>query len=347
MPRHSLPPLMTFAGCLKYMRLDDASLEDRKVVNTAFPYFFERTEPNSDERRNREVAAKLGIDEFRWRREPRRRFSGGKTLPRARYYSLSKGDAGDDNQTLTNELNAYRDPEGEYFVEAFDLLYKQNCDDLNIPSPRQAVAILVAPSPRSLRSRGLTPPSQPIPSRLLILPYRVETHNIEQTLDLRFPQAQAWFFERFRDGDGEFVRFAQKSPISSFPEMLPRLLQSSHGGNDVTDAIGAFLRTSGVNALIFPSARSDAYVIVENGELKDFGGWNLVDYRGAEAPNLQRILQISQMWTTAGPPGARLDFVPFTSPGAGSWRISGIRDAHEKDYATKLHTEPIDKPVWY
>jgi hypothetical protein len=66
------------------------------------------------------------------------------------------------------------------------------------------------------------------------------------------------------------------------PEMreavLLRLLTfGAEGGSPVTDAIGAWLRELGAGALIYPSARMNAYLYVENGNIVNFKGFNLVD----------------------------------------------------------------------
>jgi hypothetical protein len=41
----------------------------------------------------------------------------------------------------------------------------------------------------------------------------------------------------------------------------------------------------GCNALIYPSARSDAYAEIIHGKLRDSHGWVFVDYRAAPPPS--------------------------------------------------------------
>jgi hypothetical protein len=104
------------------------------------------------------------------------------------------------------------------------------------------------------------------------------------------------------------------------PEMreavLLRLLTSGgEGGSPVTDAIGEWLRELGAGALIYPSARMNAHLHVENENIVNFKGFNLVDYRNAPFP--RRRLRLIQrpatyidpshlQYPVAGPPRPRL-----------------------------------------
>ena len=112
-------------------------------------------------------------------------------------------------------------------------------------------------------------------------PYQVEYREIQQVIDLRDPQAQNWFYEKFQVGDGKTFNKPNGTNIGSFLEMLPTLMASDRGGNDVTSAIGVWMRNNGVHALIFPSARMDAAVTIKDGKITDWLGWNLIDYRTA------------------------------------------------------------------
>ena len=87
------------------------------------------------------------------------------------------------------------------------------------------------------------------------------------------------------------------SPEASFIHMLPWLMIRDNGGDSLTNAIGSYLREIGVNALIFPSARSDVYVEFQDGELVDYSGWNLVDYRDATNEPIEGTLHLFGDWT--------------------------------------------------
>jgi hypothetical protein len=71
----------------------------------------------------------------------------------------------------------------------------------------------------------------------------------------------------------------------NFHGLLPILMSRIPGGNPITNVIGRWLRTLGCNALIYPSARSDAYAEIIHGKLRDSHGWVFVDYRAAPAPS--------------------------------------------------------------
>ncbi len=83
-----------------------------------------------------------------------------------------------------------------------------------------------------------------------------------------------------------------KCPEMNFYALLLLLTYHPRGGSPITDAIGSWLREIGANALIFPSARTDIHLDIEDGTVKYFEGWNLVDFRDAPAPPKKlRIIQ--------------------------------------------------------
>ena len=109
-----------------------------------------------------------------------------------------------------------------------------------------------------------------------------------------------------------------------------------NGGDGLTNAIGSYLRTIGVEALIFPSARSDTYVEFRNGELVDFGGWNLVDYRNATIETEDERLLLFGDWTGFRDRSAHglvdwtttIRLPPDGSEYEGSFRIEGNQSHH-------------------
>lgn len=113
----------------------------------------------------------------------------------------------------------------------------------------------------------------------------------------------------------------------TFVDLLPLLMFPIRGGSPVTEAIAVWLRRIGANAFIFPSARTDPYCKIENGELVETRGWNLVDYRNApNPPSLVRLIEEPVTWTAfrygmkvvRGIPGG---------PYEGSWHTFGNRGA--------------------
>src|SRR6267143_6938091 len=150
-------------------------------------------------------------------------------------------------------------------------------------------------------------------------PYSVTKATIERVVDLRLPATQTRFYEHFskpqpdeglirpevyaRDAAtrrlvdtipstiavSRFRIYEGRAPTpTDFYHMLPTLMNPHVGGGlasstgSTVQAIGAWMRHNSVGALIYPSARADVFAQVEDGELRRFGGWNLVDYRGAD-----------------------------------------------------------------
>lgn len=100
--------------------------------------------------------------------------------------------------------------------------------------------------------------------------------------------------------------------------------------------------------MIFPSARTDAYVIVNDGAVQGWSGWNLVDYRGAAPPMYEGQSDTMPCWPTwiAAEPrdvsplekpiifaSAGLESID-AGPAAGSWRVTGL----ENTRSALIHT---------
>ena len=234
-----------------------------------------------------------------------RRFAGY-NLGHNRYYSVAQDEEGDDGGCLRNELGAYRKPQMTRVYVA----------DSGLAADRTQLASLLPFQPRQkhiyvqfdfVRFRRLMPESPMIAressSGGLILvywvPYNTSQETIGDVIDLRIPETRAWFCETFKKGPDEMYRkpFGQ---INSFYDMLPTLMEPEIGGGHWTQAgithylIGNWLGLQGVAALIYPSARSDVGVELEHGAITKFVGWNLVDYRGGEKPNIPDGLDVSK-----------------------------------------------------
>lgn len=89
--------------------------------------------------------------------------------------------------------------------------------------------------------------------------------------------------------------FPNRSRLKSFLGILPALLHQDGGGDSTCRAIGFWLRSLGGEAFVYPSARTDCGVLVENGIIKHWHGWNLVDYRNAPAQGLI-VCEESREW---------------------------------------------------
>jgi hypothetical protein len=149
--------------------------------------------------------------------------------------------------------------------------------------------------------------------------YEIEHHTIDDVLDLRYSDMQEAFVRQFWP-DLQRTRTSLNAEYG-FLQLLPTLLTQQHGGSQSTDAIGAQLRAEGVAALIYPSARYNAYAQFEAGRLERFAGWNLVDFRGASgalnsAPPKHLPLVMNSGLTIEVPTAQVL--------GYGSWKVRGI-----------------------
>jgi len=202
-------------------------------------------------------------------------------------------------------------------------------------------------------------------------PYSVQETVIENVVDLRLPATQAWFHEHFsapqpgqaimwpeqldagpgsRWGWGavsptiavsRFRQYEGRAPVpKDFYHMLPTLMNPHVGGGlasstgSTVQSIGAWMRHNSVSAFAYPSSRADAFVQVEDGQLRSFGGWNLVDYRAIE---LDTQIEMSYFdhspwcWVTF-PRGVSVAVAYPNSDTAGSFRIRGMVNYWAEDY---------------
>lgn len=103
--------------------------------------------------------------------------------------------------------------------------------------------------------------------------------------------------------------------------MLPTLVSQDLGGTLGTDVIGAYLRSVGAEALIYPSARCNVEVEIRDKQLAGFHGWNLVDYRDAAIDSLPDLPAFS---LTAIDQGIGIEAPPAGNDMFyGSWRMKG------------------------
>ena len=137
--------------------------------------------------------------------------------------------------------------------------------------------------------------------------------------------------------------------------MLPTLMNPEEGGGTAADggailqAIGTWMITNRIGALIFPSARSDCFVDLHKGRLEAFGGWNLVDYRADSAPDASYSYIVESPWAWLGhPSGVRLE-VASEKDRVGSFRVVGMESYWQTEYDRVLRLQPIwrkEAPRW-
>jgi tetratricopeptide (TPR) repeat protein len=226
----------------------------------------------------------------------------------------------------------------------------QRVIDLRTPSVRQWLAQHVfsgIPTARYIYSDIISPPTDrgelfrhlltiSIP-QLLLDESEIAKHLADSAKgDARKIQAEGhWEDMKFyaTHPEGKCNRLSEMTD-NAFHNLLPLLLFHPKGGSPITEAIGEWLRSLGANAFIYPSARNDTRVQIENGTLTRFAGWNLLDYRDAPpAPKLLRLVQNPTSYISLGTQLSR--GLPREARLAGSFSISGILDREQQEWVFK------------
>jgi hypothetical protein len=221
-----------------------------------------------------------------------RRFSGRPSLGPGHYWSVCHDQSGIDAGTMISELMSYWQASTGYLPELRDREFRIERNDgssgllrvLEVEADRFGIKGLVR---RRLGRVG----HERVAFKLSVVP-----QTIERVVDLRMPATQRWFFETFVDLEmrrqrhpsqrhrnlsaGVKIVTLKTRGVRDFVELLPTLVMPDMGGGIFHQAVGTWLRSRGVNGLLYPSARRDAMMTSESSEVV-FDGWNFVDYRGA------------------------------------------------------------------
>jgi hypothetical protein len=227
-------------------------------------------------------------------------------------------------------MNAYCDPRRGGFAFVLDLISPNPLGERR-PGWIEVMVSDIPGAPSLALSEaqraGLVPADYTRAAALVVC--KIEETTIDGVLDLRRPEARQWLFDTFAHGEPDWFDYqGQALPQGTgFLHLLPTLMDRQNGGNDFTDVIGAYLQSKGVSALIFPSARSDVFVTVENGEVGQSHGWNLVDYRDAPLADLARKVVWLTTWGRFPDPGTRIEAAELNGRYAGSFRVQG-NEAH-------------------
>lgn len=297
-----------------------------------------------------------------------RRFSGI-AFPENRYYTLSKEYLGRVDQTLAHELRAYRNPRDVGYCDVLDICAKEVILGFETSKgkifeefvPENAIAVIVHDfdkMPKKLQRLCIKTFRLGMNNHigLFKFPYENRLTKIEGVIDLRFPFVRDWFFKRFANSAEEYGRTHVKSfiansrfhlesgiprQVKSFWDMLPTLVNPILGGGHIDSTgstlqyIAHTLQHESVAAFIYPSARADVMVTVENGEISDFEGWNLVDYRNIterfSGAKVHTVDQNPWCWQSL-PSGAVLKIAPVHDKLDGSFSIAGIVDYSAMHY---------------
>jgi hypothetical protein len=329
----------------------------RAALNHAFTGFLNLPE---DQPLLREAYVKERKERFGLDFDPsvQRRFAGDKSLPRGRYFTLCD-ETGFDHGTLIGELRTYYNPKQAGGVILLDLTNPEDFEAASQFTSGQRQLLLVfrplgelanlfiAQADKALAEKALEPLCGTLGSTNILvgLPLTVTKIHRERVIDLREPAVAYWFARTLSrlvwNVRGKFLPcFPERTPLEGFDEILPEILAQENGGGGVATAAGLFLRYAGADALIFPSARSDATVEAVDGKVLSSSGWNLVDYAGAAPPRLRSYHELGNQWPVLiglrpwydAPEDAEPIWYPdvkivFNESGTatGSWRVTGLR----------------------
>jgi hypothetical protein len=325
-------PLTPFDGHTKRFTRDMLDPAQGAMVDWFFPDFF-RKKTDDELRAERERPPLRDADYIARNPDPPRRYAPY-FLPRERYRAVARGPDGDDGGTMSREMLAYRNPGTDCALDIWDCATLAP-DDL----PAGLQSAYPGPGPRMLlivwHAADAELPEIAVGAReqegiiAFEVPYRVEEMSIERVLDLRHPETQEWFHEYFLHYWGMRVFEHEAYPLPrSFSEMLPVLMDPTLGGNETTKAIGEWLVGQGVGALIYPSARSNAAVHLQDGALESAFGWCLLDLRELR-PLATEAIHVGDPWDLS----ERTAFPLYTiagGPNHGSWWVQGPQEHLER-----------------
>jgi len=246
----------------------------------------------------------------------RRRYSGDThaPLPRERYFSLCNKENDKSLYTLVFEMNAY----SMSFLTGYCVaLPGKNGDSITIKFiglPEESNPLykfINTPEEFAVFKRTPANPVQFITQEIVSLvpddneycisiPCSTVSIELENALDLRSSLARTWMLDFFinpppckTDKDfahGAFLKsFARQykidlNNITNWKSFIHITSTKTIGGNGMLDLFALFVRSLGCDGLIFPSARCDYGVVCVDGNIEDYWGWNLVDYRDTPIP---------------------------------------------------------------
>jgi hypothetical protein len=333
-------PLTTFRGTLKQLDPSDSDEPARtNAFRWAFPAFLDPLVEDTS-------AGQLSP--YQKIKPRRRRFSGGQftlttPLPRKRYYTICLTANGFDAGTLCRELKAYAGSILQQKVDVQDEVdsptsAERKVININFHDPDGEIASRLASGVGTALS--LHQGSDGITFGITLC-YQTFDVVIENVIDLRLPATQEWFFETFRSGYGDFWHKPNVASVGSFAGMLGTLMFPDLGGTSVTDAIGYCLRSMGIAAFIYPSAHSDAEIVVDRGIFQYALGFNLLDFRATETINLTEAptrFDDDGIWDAYKWP-ITLEIAELSADRdiaeryRGSWRLPGVVKSHEQFFA--------------
>lgn len=339
--------LNTFCAVLKQLntsRLDDHS---RKLLDDCFPEFTGSQKVADWLKKSGitlQVTSKGTIPSTSGRM---RRYAGDSSLPGGRYFAVCHDTSGDDGGTMVWELMSYWGARSRLVPELVDsTVHTQPAEALRreVDWLGDSPFVLVKASEiKSIPAEGVVL-GETIGK---VLPLDIREVQIPNVLDLRLREAQDWFAIHFgtleSDGGnsgvqvGETKLYMQKTKPEDFKSLLPTLLAPNPGGLAFHGAVGAWLRTHGVNGLVFPSSRRNCRVSSTNTAVLEFDGWNFVDYRDSGSAAFEGFFGLLPHWLEQHQTGVEVS--DWSDDGLKrSWRVAGPEEGERRRYDLEWRT---------
>lgn len=295
-------PFSHFSGLCRCHRLTDLGPLGERAYRLAIAGHFQRRNGGELESERRSLGD-LGVD-YVFRPSIGARRYADWFASRERYYTLTHDVLGNDWGTLAREIQAYSDPVTRGNISVIDHPLPESKNEIerllgHADAPAVSlnfVSLPAHPNPCVLRliDAGIIPAdflSQTVVR--VLLPTRLRRCHFEKVIDLRKPETREWLI-RVLQGDSkqsgiEVIGDWAPKGLTSFELLMPTLMFPELGGNDFTTLLGTWFVSLGADALIYPSARSNARVEIEHGELKTTYGWNLLDYSDYPSTNIRPV----------------------------------------------------------
>lgn len=283
-----------------------------------------------------------------------RRYGGGPSLPRGRYYGVCKPN-GSDGGSVAREIFAYARPKQTGIVLIDDMFDPDNADSANsrygTDFERGEYFLLYLREPERFGKAAETAADAGYALKGLNffrIPYGTRRIRLERVIDLRFPDVWIAFHEIFSRQDVVDIKFPL-ARTGSFVEFLMLLLSQHRGGNALTTAIGRELRKWGVKGLVYPSARGDCAVQYTDWALSDWHGWNMVNYAGIPLDSDATVDQLVSVNIFAkggsladatafyGSPAHAVTFrFVEDGPNQGSWQVLGLAELNKQRWLAEI-----------
>jgi hypothetical protein len=304
--------LSRFRGIVKQLAAKGLTDVQRQFLDECFPEFRRLDQAAPALTRFGATRVIRGTEGFPTTEGRLRRFSGGRSLGSGRYWTVCHDESGQDGGALLKEL----------------MSYWQSSTGL-LPNPRDSGYVEDHPDGTKSFRRYLHVVADRMETTFHCdFELNVALLELDRVVDLRFPDCQRWFFERFTALEEELgeagsgsrgvqVATMKLRKLGDFVDLLPTLVTPQPGGAAFHQGIGAWLRAHGVDALIFPSARCDASVEI-SGDRLAFYGFNLVDYRNSGEVDWRQFFGSHAAWNREQHAQIRVERL-----GDAGWRIDG------------------------